>query len=72
MHNNTLLITAKLVVMADWTGMSSKISMTECVQNSVLKIGKKSSDKQRLINNKIPFDWLNASFESYKLKCKFS
>ena len=39
--------------------------------NSRIKIGKNIVvNRLKLINGKIYYDWLNLSFESYKVKCK--
>ena len=46
-------------------------NLFNCIDTSLSKIGKNiASNRIRLVNGKIPFDWLNLTLNSYKIKTK--
>ena len=50
---------------------NSRNNKVNFVDSSVYKIGKNTlTNRLHLLNNKIPYEWLNLSLETYKIKCK--
>ena len=50
---------------------NSRNNKANFIDNSVCKIGKNTmTNRLNLLNNKITYDWLNLSIETYKIKCK--
>ena len=68
---NNKLYSKEWLVLNFQQSFNARTQTVNVVDTSKLKIGKNDAvNRLKIINGKIKYEWLNLSWNSYKIKCK--